>query len=303
MNSNPKTHDALFKWLITSFTEEFFSHYFPDVRIGSYRFIDKEFISRYEALKESLKGDLFLVMEIEVNDHLQEVVIQIEHQGRKENVGKRVYEYSCYAWLLRQQPVWSIVIYSDDAVWRKRVPDSFWYAFNRNHGQQFFHFDIIKIKDEKSEDLINKHSLLCKLLALKANDKGADPEKLVYEIYLAADKMKDQLTNEQMLLVEQWVNAYKKIPDQDLESIKKEVNEAMIETTITEHIFNKGKMEGLAQGKIEGMNEGVRKGELKGKIEGKIEILENMHLYGVINKEQYEKMVEPLREELKKVKN
>ncbi len=51
---NPKSHDALVKWLITSFTEEFFAHYFPDITIGKYSFIDKEFISRYEALKESL---------------------------------------------------------------------------------------------------------------------------------------------------------------------------------------------------------------------------------------------------------
>jgi len=38
---NPKSHDALVKWLITSFTEEFFAHYFPNIKIGKYRFIDK----------------------------------------------------------------------------------------------------------------------------------------------------------------------------------------------------------------------------------------------------------------------
>ncbi len=59
---NPKSHDSLFKWLITAFTREFFKHYFPDITIGEYSFIDKEFISKYETLKESLKGDLFLAM-------------------------------------------------------------------------------------------------------------------------------------------------------------------------------------------------------------------------------------------------
>ncbi len=34
---NPKHHDALFKWLISAFTEEFFAHYFPSVKIGKYR--------------------------------------------------------------------------------------------------------------------------------------------------------------------------------------------------------------------------------------------------------------------------
>lgn len=31
---NPKPHDALFKWLITAFTRDFFEHYFPDIPNG-----------------------------------------------------------------------------------------------------------------------------------------------------------------------------------------------------------------------------------------------------------------------------
>jgi hypothetical protein len=96
---NPKSHDSLFKWLITSFTREFFAHYFPQVKIGQYHFIDKEFLSKYEALKESLKGDLFLLMEVEIDNHFQEVAIQIEHQSEKEDVSERLFEYLCYVWL------------------------------------------------------------------------------------------------------------------------------------------------------------------------------------------------------------
>ncbi len=202
MGSNPKKHDALFKWLIASFTREFFNHYFPDVRVGKYRFIDKEFIQKYEALKESLKGDLFLIMEVEIDNALQELVIQIEHKSERKDAGKQVFEYLCYAWLLKKRPVWNIVIFTDDAVWRKPVPDTFWYAFDRTHQKQFLHFDVIKVKSEKSGDLIKKHSLLCKLLAIKANNRGEDPEKLIREIYHAAARMKDRLTNDQLLLIE-----------------------------------------------------------------------------------------------------
>ena len=63
-----------------------FSHYFPKIKIGLYRFIDKEFISKYEALKESLKGDLFLVMEVAIDGEFQELAIQIEHQSNKEGI-------------------------------------------------------------------------------------------------------------------------------------------------------------------------------------------------------------------------
>jgi len=65
---NPKSHDALFKWLIATFIVEFFEHYFPDVnvKIGKDPFLDKEFISKYEALKASLEGDIFLIVEVNI---------------------------------------------------------------------------------------------------------------------------------------------------------------------------------------------------------------------------------------------
>ncbi len=103
--TNPKTHESLFKWLITSFTKEFFAHYFPDIRLGKYDFIDKEFVSRYEALKESIRGDLFLAMEAEIDGGLRDIVIQIEHMSKREDISERVFEHACYAWLLRKIPV------------------------------------------------------------------------------------------------------------------------------------------------------------------------------------------------------
>jgi predicted transposase/invertase (TIGR01784 family) len=255
---NPKSHDSLFKWLITAFTEEFFGHYFPDIKIGKYTFIDKEFISRYEALKESLKGDLFMAMEAEIDGAYREIVIQIEHKSEREDVSERVYEYSCYAWLLKRKPVWSIVIYTDEAIWRKSVADSFWYAFDSRNGKQHHYFDVIKVKTEKSSELIRKHSLMCRLLALKADDRGTDPEELIREIYRAASEMKEKLTDEQLLLLEQWVAFYKKVPEQSLENIKKEVNMEFVETTISEHIFNQGMLKGISEGEARGKAEGRR---------------------------------------------
>ena len=289
---NPKSHDSLFKWLISAFTKQFFKHYFPEIRIGEYSFIDKEFLARYEALKESLKGDLFMLMEVEIDDELQEICIQIEHQSEKKDVAERVYEYSCYAWLLKKRPVWSMVIYTDEAVWRKPVVNRFWYAFDSRNNKQFHHFDVIKVKAEKSCELIRKHSLLCKLLALKADDRGTDPEELVAEIYRAAEKMKVELTNDQLLLIDQWVNFYKKVSDQRYYKIKKEIKMDFVETTISEHIFN--------QGKIEGESKGEAKGEAKGKVKGKIEMLEKLYQEGLLSAEQLKEKTEPLRQLLNK---
>jgi hypothetical protein len=288
---NPKTHDALFKWLIASFTEEFFQHYFPQIPIGSYRFIDKEFISRYEALKESLEDDLFLIMEVEIDGSIHEVVIQIEHLSRKADVSERIYEYLCYAWLLKRRPVWSIVIYTDEAHWRKPVSDTFWFGFSSRIPKQVCHIDIIKVKSEKSAELIQKHSLMCKLLALKADDRETDRGMLVAEIYQTVEQMGDALDNDKKLLVEQWVNAYNNLPPKSLEKIKKEAKMSFVATTISEHIRN--------EGKIEGMTEGLA----KGKLEGQIQILENLYVSGILNREQFEIMVQPLRKQLEEIQS
>ncbi len=276
----------MFKWLIASFTREFFAHYFPNIKIGKYEFIDKEFIRKYEALKESVKDDLFLMIEVEMDGVLQDIVIQIEHKSARENVAKRMFQYLCYAWLLKERPVWSIVVYTDEAKWRKRVPDSFWYAFSDEKKKQHCHFDVIKVKDEKSQDLLKKRSLLCKLLALNADDKDIDAEKAIYEIYRAMAMAESVLTNDQKLLIERWIQTYKKVPDATVDKIKKEVKMSFVATTISEHIHN----EGVIEGQIKGRN--------KGKIEGEIKAFEKLYNLGILTKKQFEEMATPLREKL-----
>ncbi len=291
--SNPKKHDALFKWLIASFTLDFFAHYFPSLLIGKYAFIDKEFIQKYEALRESLEDDLFLVMEVEIDGVLQEVVIQIEHKSRREDVTERMYEYQCYAWLLKKKPVWSIIIYTDEARWRKPVADRFWYGFSNSSGPQYCQFDVIKVKAEKSAELIQKHSLMCKLLALKADDQGMDRAAMIREIYQTMAAMEGQLSNDQKLLVEQWIQAYRKLPVKVVKQIREEVQMGFVATTITEHYINQGKIEGRTEGKIEGKTEG--------KIEGKIENLEELHKSGIISFDQMQRLIAPLKRQLEEL--
>ncbi|KHD04705.1 hypothetical protein PN36_11665 [Candidatus Thiomargarita nelsonii] len=96
---------------------------------------------------------------------------------------------------------------------------------------------------------------MCKLLTLKADDRKTNPDELVYEIYRAAAAMKDDLTNEQLLLIDQWVGFYKKVSEPRLDKIKKEIKMSFIETTITEHIYNQGWIKGEAKGETKGKKE------------------------------------------------
>ena len=175
------------------------------------------------------------------------------------------------------------MIYTDEAAWRKQIPDTFWYAFSSKNKKQYCHFDVIKVNSEKSGDLIKEHSLMCKLLALKAGDSDVGSKALIYEIYKYVEDTKNELTNEEKLLAEQWVQAYKKVPKKSVEKIKQEVNMSFSATTITEHYVNLGRNEG--------------------KIEGKIEALEELYRFSLLSKKQMKKMIEPLKEQLQNLQS
>jgi len=101
--------------------------------------------------------------------------------------------------------------------------------------------------------------------------------------------MKDELSNDRLLLVNQWTDFYKKTSDETLRKIRKEVGMELIETTISEHIRNQGKREGKIEGKLEGKIEGISE---------QIAILESLHKQGILSKKKKEQMLIPLRQKL-----
>ncbi len=100
------------------------------------------------------------------------------------------------------------------------------------------------------------------------------------EIYAATEELREQLTHDQQLLIEQWVSFYKKVSPERVEEIKKEVKMNFIGTTITEHLQYEAKE--------------------KGKLEGKIESLEILFDEGIISRKEFDKRVKPLQKKLKK---
>jgi hypothetical protein len=101
-----------------------------------------------------------------------------------------------------------------------------------------------KPHDHMSRELIQKESLLCKLLALKANDKDTDPESLVKDIYQTVSQIKDKLPRDILLLIEQFVSFYKKISQKTFERIKKEVNMTEYLETISQYYIMEGEKRG-----------------------------------------------------------
>ena len=58
--------------------------------------------------------------------------------------------------------------------WNGILP-KWWIAIS----EQVCHIDLIKVESERSADLAQKHSLMCKLMALKADDRETDRKMLV----------------------------------------------------------------------------------------------------------------------------
>ena len=253
--SNPKQHDNIFKWLLVAFIDDFFDFFFHDLDIQDIEIIDKEFVNTYEALKESLRGDLFLVVDVLLNGQRQDIVILIEIQSRRADLSRRLHEYTCYAALLRRRPVWCIALFSDDNIWRTRPPDRFPFAYSSKTGMIEIPYDIIKLKDYESAGLMRQRSLLLKLLALKANDAGCCRKTLVREIYQAAAENEHELTNEQRILIERFVSYYAALPEEAVDQIKKEVEMTFVATTLTEHLLHEGEKRGTIKGAMNNLQE------------------------------------------------
>ena len=85
---NPKLHDNIFKWAIASFIDSFFAYFAKGVAVSNIEIIDKEFIKKFEPLKESLKGDLFLAVKVDIDGKSWQIVILIELKSKREDMGK-----------------------------------------------------------------------------------------------------------------------------------------------------------------------------------------------------------------------
>ncbi len=302
-----RVHDGLFKWLISSFSDNFFARFFKVRTSSPAVFLDKEFISKYPALKDSIQADLFIAMDLVIDEKPRKTIVVIEHKSRREEVVRQLYDYTCYAWLLWHEPVWGIAFFTDDAVWRKpTIEDKLLVGYTHSEGDRYFKYDMIKLNGEESADLIAEGNLFCCLLALKANNKGVDRGEIIRQIFRAAARMGDRLTLEHKLLIQQYIKAYADLPDELIETIQKETTMPAIASTITEHFINigeergekRGLKRGLKRGEKRGEKRGLDRGEKRGQVVGAINTLDNLLKDGLISEDVYRSKLKPLQQSM-----
>ena len=255
-------HDTLFKWLISSFFQEFIAHYFPKTRLGSYTILDKQFYKESKD-KEGVtneEADLFLIVEVEIDGVLQDIVVIIEHKSARTDVREQLMKYFCHAWLARGKPVWPIAFFTDDKTWRKPLDHRVWIGIT-NGERQYLVYDMIKLSEERSADLIRHRSLFCKLLALKANTAGCRRTDLLRAIFDQVAELGDRLDHNKTILIENFVKFYSNLSQKTIEKVRQEAKMAIVAPTILEQyqlIFKEnGKKIGQKEGQLKTCRESL----------------------------------------------
>ncbi|MDJ0837935.1 MAG: hypothetical protein QNK37_15580 [Acidobacteriota bacterium] len=287
-------HDSLMKWLIYAFTAEFFGHYFG-ARITDIRYLDKEFQQKFPDLRNKIRADLFLSIEVTIENRRHRIVSIIEHKNKREEVIDQVFFYATCSWQMGNDPVWPIALFADDGKWASSPCNERWISFSDKKGKVLFTCDIIKVNNEKSTALIAEKTLFSCLLALKADDEGISREELVKQVYEAADRMGDRLTNDHQFLIHFFTRQYGKLPEKQLKAITKERGMAMpVATSISEFLENKWK----AEAKAEGIAEGIAEGKAEGEILGEIKTLKSLRERNMIPEDFYSKEIATLEKRL-----
>ncbi len=279
-------HDSLFKWLLQAHIREFFAHYFPGINVRIGNFLDKEFLKKLESFKDSLKADLLIALEVQIEDIWHSAVVCLEHKNLRMEVATTVMEYAACAWLLEKKPVWSIVFFTDEGDWREEVSDRVWLGYSKAGGQMMFIHDIIKVNRELSADLIAKRSLFLSLLALRANREGLTHADVVAAVYRDAAALGEHLSNDQKLLIEQMVEGYSKLEPKVVNDIKEQQNMRFVANSITEHYEHIGEKRGKKLGELQKMID-----------YGKVQLrqYETLLAEGILSEPAYTRLAQPLR--------
>ncbi len=285
MRGHAKPHDSLFKWVITAFLDDFFKLCFPLVNVSKFQLLDKEFYQRLGALDQSLEADLLIMADVEIDGVSWQMMILIELKSRRVMAMAQLHKYLLHACLISDRPVWPLLLYTDEGVWKAAVESSFPLAFHSTRGLNHVHCDIIRLQDFKSEELAYGDLLLGKLFALKADDRDCHREQLVREVYLALQSS-PALDENQKLAADRFVTTYGKLTSHQIDTIKQEVDMKFMGNTITEYY--------TILGEERGEKRGEKRGERRGKLQGELSSYQRLLEDGLIDNAYYEKVTAPL---------
>jgi hypothetical protein len=130
-------------------------------------FLDKE---EFSDIQSGRRNYMDMVVKVGLKKGGEEfVLVHSEFQGRREkDFAKRMFDYDCLLYLRYGKPIIPIAVFSDDAVWRKPISDTFEIAFNAMSFVRFQYY-LIKLKSLDYRQFLDSDNPLAFALMSKMN--------------------------------------------------------------------------------------------------------------------------------------
>lgn len=255
-------HDQIAKTLIELFFREFMELFCPmeaeRIDFGQVEFLKQEYFSN------PLRGEkrlLDLVVKVGLKAGGNRfVLIHVEFESTRKDTDfpKRMFEYLCHLFVRHNTVVIPIAVFTDDAQWRKPVPDVFELSLgDRTYVR--FNYHLVKLKHLNYRDFLDSKNPLALTLMAKMNYSRRQRVRLKAEFLrlILATKVDDA---RQSVLLD-FVDTYMPLEP---------VEQQQFDEVVLEEPQNRGVQRMVAswaraameKGKMEGKKEGKKEGEL-----------------------------------------
>ena len=173
-------HDQIFKTLIENFFQEFMELFLPEqameIDFGRIEFLEQEI---FTDVTGGRRKQLDLVVKAGLRDGGEEyVLVHTEFQsGRDFAFPSRMFEYYCQLHLRYRKPIVPVAVFTDDARWRKQIPETYELGL-KSRTYVRFEYHLIKLKHLDYRQFLGSDNPLAFALMAKMNYSRAERVRL-----------------------------------------------------------------------------------------------------------------------------
>ena len=253
--SGKTDHDQIFKTLFKEFFREFIEGFLPEVAaeldFATVKFLDKE---TFTDLNRGKSSRMDLVAQVNTKTGEEEFILlhtEFESKRPKKDFPERMFKYLCQLFLRFGKPVIPIVIFSDDAKWWTKIPDTFIMKFKETEYLRFF-YHAFKLKHMKWKDYIDSNNPLLYALMAKMEYDRRDIVRLKTDFLRLVLKSEKNPARQRVLV--EFIENYVILKEDELEKFSEQIEtkrefreiKKMI-TVYEERGIQKGIQKGLLQ--------------------------------------------------------
>ena len=179
-------HDIVFKEILTVYFKDFIEMFLPKLSdqldFENLTFLDKEMFHHGTSRSKNYLDLVCKAPMLDKDENTKLILVHIEVQSTKDNkMVERMLDYYCHLRIKHHLDVVPIVLFADDAKWRKEVKNSYDMSFN-DKNYLHFKYEQIKLKHLDVRNYMNSTKPLAYALMAKMDLSHVDKKKLMVQI-------------------------------------------------------------------------------------------------------------------------